>query len=88
MNNSLDPEQVLQSVVTTIFSPLYQLAVGLAFVYFLFGVFRFILDMNDPERKNIGKGHLLWGTVGLFIIFSVGGILRLYNDIFGGLFVF
>ncbi len=88
MNPALDGEQVLQSVIANVFSPLYQLAVGISFIYFLYGVFRFIIDMNDPERKNIGKGHLLWGTVGLFIIFSVGGILRLYNDIFGGLFIF
>ena len=53
----------IKNVVNTIFSPLYQLAVGLAFIYFLFGVFRFIIDMNDPERKNIGKGHLLWGLL-------------------------
>jgi hypothetical protein len=88
MKNSLDPEQVLQNVVTTIFTPLYQLAVGIAVVYFLYGALRFIIDMNDPERKNIGKEHLFWGTIGLFIIFSVGGVLRLFSDIFGGFFVY
>ena len=87
-STSLNPDEVLGNVVTAIFSPLYQLAVAVAVIYFLFGVFRFIVDMNDPERKNVGKEHLLWGTIGLFIIFSVGGILRLYNDIFGGLFIF
>ncbi len=81
-----NPDQVFQNVVTEIFNPLYKLAVGIAITYFLFGVFKFIMDMNDPEKKNFGKSHLLWGTIGLFIILSVGGILRLFNDLFGGMF--
>ncbi len=81
-------EQVLENVVTEIFTPLYQLAVGIAVLYFLYGAFKFILDMNDPEKKNFGKSHLLWGLVGLFIILSVGGILRFFSEMFGGMFTY
>lgn len=81
-------EEVLQKVVTMVFSPLYQLLVVIAFLYFLYGGFMFIKDMNDPTAKNTGKQHLLWGTVGLFIIFSVGGILELFNTYLEGLFTF
>jgi hypothetical protein len=81
-------EQVLQNVITEIFNPMYKLAVGLATVYFFYGVYQFILNLNDPEKKNIGKDHLLYGTIGLFIILSVGGILRFFNDIFGGMFTY
>lgn len=81
-------EQVLQNVVTEIFNPLYQLAVGVSIVYFLYGVFRFILDFNDPQKKNLGKSHLLYGTIGLFIILSVGGILQFFNTLFDGMFVY
>lgn len=82
----MNGEQVLQNVITEIFNPMYKLAVALAFLYFLFGVFKFIVDMNDPQNKNFGKSHLLWGLVGLFIILSVGGIISLLNGIFGGMF--
>ena len=81
-------EEILGKVITEIFSPLYQLAVAVAFVYFLYGGFMFIANMNDAEKKNDGKRHLLWGTVGLFIILSVGGILELFNKIFEGMFAF
>lgn len=84
----MDGEQVFQRVVSEIFSPLYGLVAACAFVYFLYGGFRFIVDMQDPEKKNFGKSHLLWGTIGLFIIFSVGGILKIFNSVFEGLFVF
>lgn len=84
----MDGEQVLGRVVTEVFSPLYQAVAGVAFLYFLYGVVMFIINMNDPEKKNTGKQHLLWGTIGLFIILSVGGILQLFNSILGGMFQF
>lgn len=84
----MEGEQIFKKIVTEVFSPLYELAVGVAFLYFFYGVFCFIRDMNDPERKNIGKQHLLYGTIGLFIILSVGPILKLFNSMSGGMFQF
>lgn len=81
-------DQILQKVVTYFFSPLYQLCVAIAVVYFLYGVMRFVMDLNDPQSKNLGKAHLLYGTIGLFIIFSVGGFLRYFNEFFGGMFIY
>jgi hypothetical protein len=81
-------EQILQNTVTEIFNPLYKLAVALAILYFLYGVFKFIMDMNDPEKKNFGKAHLLYGTIGLFIILSVGGIIQFFSGLFGGVFTY
>jgi hypothetical protein len=75
-------EDVLERIVTEIFSPLYGLMVGIAFLYFFYGAFMFIVNMNDPDKRNTGKRHLLYGTIGLFIILSVGGILKLFNSFF------
>ena len=44
--------------------------------------------MNDAEKMNTGKRHLIYGTIGLFIILSVGGILELFNSVLGGMFQF
>jgi hypothetical protein len=81
-------DQILQAVVREFFSPLYKVAVACSFLYFMYGVVRFIYNFNDPAKKNEGKSHLLWGLVGLFIIFSVGGILRIFNSVFGGMFTY
>ena len=86
MNSSVYGDTILQKVVEEVFNPLYQLMVGVAVIYFFYGVFMFIVNMHDPDKKNLGKGHLLYGTIGLFIIFSVGGILGMFNSIFGGVF--
>ncbi len=84
----MDGEVVLGKIVAEFFSPLYQLAVGFALVYFLYGVVKFIYNINDPEKKNLGKNHMLYGLIGLFIIFSVGGILELLNSVLSGMFSF
>lgn len=79
---------VFQKVVSEVLSPLYQLAAGLALAYFFYGAAKFVFDMNDPEKRTFGKSHLFWGLIGLFIIFSVGGILPFINDAVGGMFTY
>jgi hypothetical protein len=82
---ALDPDTVLQGIVTEIFNPLYRAAVAISFVYFLYGVVKYMHDMRNPQDKNTGKQHLFWGMIGLFIIFSVGGLLNLFSSMFGPL---
>lgn len=85
---ALNADDVLQKIITEIFSPIYQLVAAIAFVYFLYGAAKFIYDIRNPSEKNEGKSHLLWGMVGLFIIFSVGGILKLFGTMLGEGFVY
>ena len=81
-------DAILGGIVKEIFTPLYQLAVGVAFVYFMYGAVMFIVHMRNPDEKNTGKQHLLWGTIVLFIILSVGGIISTMNSILNGMFQF
>lgn len=69
------------------FSPLYQAVVGVTILYFMYGAMKYVLDLNNPEKQTFGKSHLLWGTVGLFIVFSVGGFLGFFQGIFGNMFM-
>lgn len=68
-------DTVFQGFVIYLFNPLYKLAAVSAFAYFLFGVAKYIYDLNNPEKKTTGKAHMFWGLVGLFIIFSIGGFI-------------
>mgnify|MGYP003394349080 CR=1 FL=1 len=81
-----DGEKILEGIVTEFFSPAYKLCVGVAFLYFLYGVMRFIYGLSNPDERTVGKSHLLWGMIGLFIIFSVGGIIKLADTFFGWMF--
>lgn len=72
--------------VTDIFSPIYQLALGLSFAYFLFGAMMYMWQMNKEEAREKSRQHLLWGGIGLFIMFSIGGLMKILSSIFGGIF--
>ena len=65
------------SVDRYIINPIIVLLFVLAFAYFLFGVFQFILNQGNEEKKTAGKSHMLWGIVGITIMFGVWTILNI-----------
>jgi hypothetical protein len=46
-------------------------------VVFLWGVFQFIRNAESSEERKKGGLHILWGSVGLFIMVTAYGILNL-----------
>ena len=59
------------------------LVVGLALLYFLWGVGQFILKAGNDQARNEGKQRMIWGIVALFVIFSIWGIIWWVGDLFG-----
>lgn len=66
-----------------IINPLIVLLFALATVYFLYGVFEFLSNQDNEEKRKTGKSHMLWGIVGITIMMSVfsilGILLRTFN---------
>ena len=67
----------LGKVVVQIINPLILLLSAAAFVVFLWGVFQFIRQAGDEGKRKEGKDAILWGIVGLVIIFGAYGIINL-----------
>jgi uncharacterized membrane protein len=44
-------------------------------MYFLFGVFEFLSNQENEEKKTQGKKHMVWGIIGLTIMIGVWTIL-------------
>jgi hypothetical protein len=65
----------ITNVDTIIINPLIKLLFALALVYFLYGVYEFIAHQDNEEAKTKGKEHIIWGLVGLTIMFGVWTIL-------------
>ena len=66
-----------------ILGPIMQLLFALAFIYFLYGVAVYFINPLDTDKRAEGKQHVMWGLIGLFIMFSVYGIIRLVLGTFG-----
>jgi succinate dehydrogenase/fumarate reductase cytochrome b subunit len=65
----------INKVDTLIINPLITLLFALAMVYFLYGVFEFIANQENEEKKTSGKNHMLWGLIGITIMMGVWTIL-------------
>lgn len=70
---------------TQIINPIIVFMMALALLVFIWGVIEFIMNQGGGEEKAIasGKQHILWGLVGLVIMVSVFGIMRLIINTFG-----
>ncbi|MDQ3075719.1 MAG: pilin [bacterium] len=70
-------DDFIQSVNGKILNPVITLLFAVAVVVFLWGVSQMILNADNDEAKTVGKSHILWGVIGMTIMFSVWGILNL-----------
>ena len=67
----------LSKVVVEIINPIILLLAGTAFVLFLWGVFEFIAHAGDETKRTEGRKAILWGLIGLVIIFGAYGIINI-----------
>ncbi|MFO0743815.1 MAG: hypothetical protein U0469_02060 [Candidatus Paceibacterota bacterium] len=81
------------AVVDNIVNPFIYLFSGLCFVWFLYGVVMFMyakyVGKDDAGKStsgfmdiNKGKKHMLWGLIGLIIVFSAGAIYDFITGFF------
>lgn len=67
----------LAKVVAQVINPLILLLAAVAFVLFFWGVFEFIMHAGDEGKRAEGKSAILWGIIGLVIIFGAYGIINI-----------
>lgn len=53
---------------------------ALAFVYFIYGVYRFFIAGGEEQRSE-GKKFMLWGIIALAVMVSMWGFVRLFISI-------
>jgi len=73
----MDSSKIIGALVSNIVQPLIKLMFIVALVVFIWGVVEMIMDASSEEARNKGTKHMMWGLIGLFIMFGVYGILNL-----------
>jgi len=71
--------QLVENFKSVILNPLISLLFGLALVYFLWGLAEVVFAGDEEEKRKIGRNHIMWGIVGMFIMVAVYGILHLVS---------
>ncbi len=68
--------QFLDKVVAQIINPLILLLSAVAFVVFIWGLFEFIAHAGDSKKREEGNKAIMWGLIGLVIIFGAYGLIN------------
>jgi hypothetical protein len=73
----------LNQLNKVILNPLILLMFGLALVYFIYGIIKFLsLPAGDKGREEARKS-IMWGIIGMAIMFSVFGLIHFILSTFG-----
>lgn len=70
-------QQFLVKVQDAILTPIITLLSLAAFVLFVWGVVLFIAGSEDEEKRKKGQQHMIWGIIGLVIMFGANAIISL-----------
>ncbi len=74
---------LLNNVVQYILQPIVVLLFAIALTVFFYGIVKFIRDTGNGGDVEDGKRSIFWGIVGMFIMVSVYGIIRVLLRTFG-----
>jgi len=73
--------ELLKKIETQILNPIIGLLIAWAVIVFLYGVAEFIAGAASDEKREIGKRHMIWGVIGLFVCVAVFGIMNVLANI-------
>jgi len=76
-------EGAIGKFVTVLIDPLVTLGFAAALLLFFWGLFKMIMALTNGEDPKEGKQHMLWGIIGMTIMFSVGGIISFITGTIG-----
>ncbi len=71
----------LAKVTALIVIPVITLLAIAAFIVFLWGVIEYIRGSDDAEARKKGQDHILWGLIGLMIMFGTTAIITFLGSI-------
>jgi uncharacterized membrane protein YidH (DUF202 family) len=76
MNNSVVGASIIDKIVEIIINPILVLLFAAGLVMFMWGLLQFMRNVENAAEHSEGKQHMLWGVIGMFVMFSVYAILR------------
>lgn len=66
-----------------IINPIIGVIFAFALLYFLWGLFLFLMNMDNESKISEGKRHMFYGIIGMTVMVSVFAIIALVLATFG-----
>jgi len=80
MNNAVNT--FVAKVIAQILDPIILLLAAGAFLGVLWGIVMFIANAGNDAKRKTGRVTIMWGLIGLVIIFGAYGIINFALGIF------
>lgn len=80
------PEKVLQlieNINRVIILPIIYFLMVLSVMVFVWGLVQFVSKAGSDSERTIGKQHMMWGIIGLFIMATAIPIIKIALNTFG-----
>ncbi len=71
---------IVASIVDLVGSALMPLLFVMALTMFIWGVFEFIRNSDNQEKRKQGRTRMLWGIIALFIMVSYLGLTSILTQ--------
>jgi hypothetical protein len=75
--------EFLNKVNAAIINPLIVLVFAIAFLIFFWGIFQFINSEAEGSKRDEGKRKIMYGLIGMLIMFGAYGLIRIVLGTFG-----
>jgi len=81
----LEVTTIIGKIKTNVVNPILTLFFAIALLVFIWGAFTYIAHADDSTKRSEGGKGMLYGIIGMFIMFSVFGIINLIASTVQGL---
>lgn len=71
------------SSLGNIINKIIPVVIGAAVLVFLWGVLKYVVAGDDPEKRADARWFMVWGIVALFVMVSVWGLVRILQNTIG-----
>ena len=76
-------EQLINKITKEILNPAIYLLFAAATIMFVWGIIQYIAASGSPMAAQKGKNIMLGGIIGLFVMASAYGIVKILCNFFG-----
>ena len=75
--------QIINKITTEIINPAIYLLFAMATLMFVYGIVTYIAASGSPQGVQKGKNIMIGGIIGLFVMASAFGIVKILCNFFG-----
>ena len=76
---SNEAAKLISNIKVYILNPIIGFMFAVAVVMFIYGIVEYIWSADNEDKVAVGKKHMIWGIVGIFVMVGVYGILNLLS---------